>query len=64
MKYYQYLQNKLTFPFKASYEREIGPFSVEEYDINCIRLDQEMQVEDMYGIWWNVDKEEGNHSSG
>jgi hypothetical protein len=50
MTFYDYLHNKLKFPFSASYEQEVGPLSVAEYDVNCIRLDQEMKVDEFYGI--------------
>jgi hypothetical protein len=48
--FYDYLHHHLTFPFPASYEQEVGPLKVAEYDVNCIRLDQEMKVDEFYGI--------------
>ncbi|GGB34260.1 hypothetical protein F3157_05120 [Virgibacillus dakarensis] len=47
-KYYHYLQNHLVFPFRASYKEEAGPLSVSKYDVNCLRLDQEMKYEEFY----------------
>jgi hypothetical protein len=40
----------LKFPFSASYDQEVGPLSVAEFDVNCIRLDQEIKVDEFYGV--------------
>lgn len=50
MKFYDYLQSYLKFPFPASFEEEVGPLSLAEYDLKCVRLDQEMKVDEFYGI--------------
>ncbi|MEW9674636.1 calcium-binding protein [Lentibacillus sp. L22] len=49
-RYYRYLQQHLTFPFRATYEGETGPLSFTEYELNCLQLDQEIQFEEFYGI--------------
>ncbi|MFT8321955.1 MAG: DUF6398 domain-containing protein [Bacillus sp. (in: firmicutes)] len=50
MRFYEYLQQHLTFPFHALYEEEISSLEVAEYEINCIHLDQKMKVDEKYGI--------------
>lgn len=50
MKFYHYLQRNLAFPFVATYEQEVGPLAFEEYDVNCIRLDQEIKADEFYGV--------------
>lgn len=50
MEFYDFLQHNLTFPFRASYEQEVGPIMMNDYEVNCLRLDQEMQYEEFYGV--------------
>lgn len=50
MVFYHYLQQHMTFPFSASIEQEIGPFEVIERGVNCISLEQEIKVDELYGI--------------
>ncbi|WP_407269657.1 DUF6398 domain-containing protein [Radiobacillus sp. PE A8.2] len=49
--FYGYLQNHLSFPFSATYQQDVGPLSVAEYDVNCLRLDQIMEFDEFYGIY-------------
>lgn len=49
LNYYAYLQNRLTFPFRVTNERQVGLFLIEEH-IDYIQLEQEMKVHDLYGI--------------
>jgi hypothetical protein len=53
--FYEYLQENLKFPFAASYQQEVGPLAFSEHNVNCIRLYQEVKVDEFYG-WWNADK--------
>ncbi|TSI04517.1 hypothetical protein FJQ64_14200 [Lysinibacillus sp. BW-2-10] len=48
--YYSYLQQHLTFPFSVSIEEEVGPLEWVKYNVNCVRLEQEMEVDEFYGI--------------
>lgn len=50
MKFYGYLLNHLTFPFTALYEEEIGPLEIAEFEVDCIGLDQEIEVDETFGI--------------
>lgn len=50
MNFYEYLSEQLIFPFTALYEEEIGPLEIAEFEVNCIHLDQEMKVDENYGI--------------
>lgn len=76
-KYYHYLDQHLKFPFRASFDQEIGPLRMKTHDVNCIRLDRDMEYEQFYGIFvecregrkkvmpalaeLNVDLEDENH---
>ena len=48
--FYQYLNQHMTFSFSASFEEEVGPLEIAEFEVNCIRLDQETKVDGFYGI--------------
>jgi hypothetical protein len=61
MKFYRYLEQHLTFPFMATLEEEVGPFEIREHDVDCIRLDQELKVDEFYGIM--VECKEGGKNS-
>ncbi|MFD0051716.1 DUF6398 domain-containing protein [Actinomycetes bacterium NPDC127524] len=50
MGFYQYLMEQMIFPFTAIYEEEIGPLEIAEIEVICIHLDQEMKVDENYGI--------------
>ncbi|EKN67289.1 hypothetical protein BAZO_09011 [Schinkia azotoformans LMG 9581] len=50
MSFYEYLLQHITFPFSALYTEEIGPLEIAEFEVYCIRLDQEMKVDEYYGI--------------
>ncbi|WP_139194312.1 DUF6398 domain-containing protein [Bacillus sp. MUM 13] len=50
MSFYQYLMEQMIFPFTAIYEEEVGPSEIAEIEVNCIRLDQEMKVDENYGV--------------
>lgn len=50
MSFYEYLLQHITFPFSALYKEEIGPLEIAEFEVHCIRLDQEMKVDEYYGI--------------
>lgn len=50
MSFYEYLLQHMIIPFTALYEEEVGPLEIAEFEVNCIRLDQEMKVDENYGI--------------
>jgi len=50
MSFYEYLLQHITFPFNALHEEEIAPLEVAEYEVNCICLNQEMKVDEKYGV--------------
>ena len=50
IKFYEFLMKHVKFPFAGLYEEEVGPIEIAELEVNCIRLDQEMKVEEIYGI--------------
>jgi len=50
MSFYEYLLQHMIFPFTALYEEEVGPLEIAEFEVSCIHLDQEMKVDENYGI--------------
>ncbi|OLO37130.1 hypothetical protein BTR23_14475 [Alkalihalophilus pseudofirmus] len=50
IRFYDYLMKLVKFPFSGLYEEEIGPLEVAEFEVSCIGLDQEMKVDEFYGI--------------
>lgn len=50
MDFYEHLERHITFPFTAVYEEEVGPLEIAEFEVNCHGLDQEMKVDEKYGI--------------
>nr|WP_186324701.1 DUF6398 domain-containing protein [Paenibacillus bovis] len=50
MDFYEHLVRHITFPFTAVYEEGVGPLEIAEFEVNCRRLDQEMKVDETYGI--------------
>lgn len=50
--YSDFLKRHLIFPFAASYEREVGPFSSETYNVKVTGLDE--YIDDFYGLVCSV----------
>lgn len=50
MVFYRHLEQHMTFPFSALIEDEVGPFEVIERCVDCIRLEQNIKVDQLYGI--------------
>jgi hypothetical protein len=50
MDFYEHLVRHITFPFTALYEEEVGPLEIAEFEVNCHKLDQEVKVDEKYGI--------------
>ncbi|WEG11169.1 calcium-binding protein [Pullulanibacillus sp. KACC 23026] len=49
-RYYSYLENHLAFPFSTTYKEETGYLEVAEFEVNCLRLDPVVQVDDYDGV--------------
>ena len=50
LRFYYFLSNHLTFPFHGIYEEEIVPSQVVEFEVECLRLHQEVKVDKFAGI--------------
>lgn len=50
LRFGQFLNKQLSFPFPASFQAEVDMFLVADYDVSCISFDQEMKVDDKFGL--------------
>lgn len=50
MSFYEHLLQWIKFPFTALFVEEVGPLEIVEFEVNCLRLDSEVKVDDSYGI--------------